>query len=150
MSTMLGTANATSFASIDTALAVNLVTPIIGFEASRRFVIRPLGKDYGAYALMSSLDEPGLSFAVVPPGALYPDYLVEIPEADVDLLELRDAGEAEIWVLITRKALPVPTANLLGPIVVNRRTRRGAQVVLQESGYAVAVAVNAGTARPSA
>ncbi len=32
-----------------------------------------------------------------------------------------------------------PTANLLGPIVVNRRTRAAAQLVQHGSGYEVAV-----------
>jgi flagellar assembly factor FliW len=127
---------------------VELVQPMIGFDGARRFVIRSLGDAYGHYALMQSLDVPGLSFVVVPPGALYTDYLIEIPEDEVDALELRDASDVETWVLITRRSLPVPTANLLGPIVVNRRTRHAAQVVLQDSGYGAAVPVNAGTARP--
>jgi flagellar assembly factor FliW len=133
--------------SLGGALVV-LAQPMIGFPHSARFVIRPLGSDYGAYALMSSLEEPGLSFVVVPPGTIYPDYRFEIPEGDVELLGLGDASDVETWVLITRKGVPVPTANLLGPVVVNRRTRVASQIVLQDSGYLAAVAVNAGTARP--
>ena len=36
----------------------------------------------------------------------------------------------------------------MGPIVVNRRTGRATQVVLQDGGYDAAVPVDAGTARP--
>lgn len=127
---------------------VLLVQPMIGIEHSLRFAIRPLGTAYGAYALMHSLDEGGLAFVVAPPGVLYPDYRFEIPESDVEVLGLHDSSDVEAWVLITRRSMPVPTANLLGPLVINRRTRRALQLVLQESGYGAAVPVNAGTARP--
>jgi flagellar assembly factor FliW len=147
MSTLTPTVDSTAADPTSGAL-VCLVQPMIGFERSLRYVIRPLGSDYGAYALMSSVEEPALSFVVVPPGALYPDYRFEIPETDVTLLGLNDATEVETWVLVTRTGVPVPTSNLLGPLVINRRTRIAAQIVLQESGYGVAVPVNAGTARP--
>jgi len=134
----------------ETGALVELVHPMIGFEASSRYVIRPLGGEFGAYALMTSVEVNGLTFVVVPPGVLYPDYRFEIADGDVALLGLTEAADVETWVVITRKGVPVPTANLLGPIVVNRRTRAGAQLVLQDSGYEVAVPVNAGTAHPPA
>lgn len=134
-------------APIAPVLRVNLVQPMIGIEGSRNFAIEPLGERYGAFALMRSLDEPNLTFVVVPPGAVFDDYRFEISEGDADLLGLSDAGDVETWVLITRKGVPVPTANLLGPLVVNRRTRSGAQLVLQDSGYHVAVPLDGRSAR---
>lgn len=149
MSTVMPTVSPTA-ADTEGGVLVVLVQPMIGFERSHRYVIRPLGSDYGAYALMTSLEEPALSFVVVPPGALFNDYRFEIPEGEVELLGLVDATDVETWVLVTRKGIPVPTANLLGPLVVNRRTRAAAQIVLQDSDYGVAVPVNAHSARNAA
>jgi flagellar assembly factor FliW len=151
MSTMMPALQDESIVSAAESGALVLLTqPMIGFEHTSRYAIRPLGSDYGSYELMTSLEEQGLSFVVVPPGAIFSDYRFEIPESDVELLGLRDVSDVETWVLVTRKGLPVPTVNLLGPLVVNRRTRVAAQLVLQDSGYGAAVAVNAGSARPLA
>jgi flagellar assembly factor FliW len=121
--------------------------PIIGFNASRRFSLVPLGDEFGAFSSLASLDEEGLSFIVVPPGALFSDYVIEIPDADVALLALTSAADVEVLALVTRHQGGAPSVNLMGPIVVNRRTNVASQVVLQDGLYAVAVPVGAPSAR---
>lgn len=130
-------------------LQLHFVRPLIGLERSTRFVLRPLGPQYEPYASLVSLDEPDLRFVVVPPGVIFRDYVIEIPESDRQLLDLRDAGEVAVLAIVRRHGVPAPVVNLMGPIVVNRRTQAAAQVVLQESDYGVMVPVVAGTARPA-
>jgi flagellar assembly factor FliW len=131
------------------ALGIELARPMIGWPESTRFVVRPLGADFEPYVALSSLDQPGLDFVVVPPGALFEDYVIEIPSDDVETLGLAGPEETAVFVLVTPRGGPVPTVNLLGPLVVNRRTMRGLQVVLDSAGYGSAVRVDAGTARPA-
>jgi flagellar assembly factor FliW len=127
---------------------IELARPMIGWPGSTRFVVRPLGPAFEPYAAMSSLDQPGLDFVVVPPGALFDDYVIEIPAADVETLALGSPEDTAVLVLVTGRGYPVPTVNLMGPLVVNRRSMRGLQVVLDASGYGSAVPVSARTARP--
>jgi flagellar assembly factor FliW len=122
--------------------------PLIGLERSTRYAIRPLGPAWEPYSSLVSVDEPGLAFLVVPPAALFPDYVIEIPEEDCAVLGLEDAGDVVVLVVVRRRGVPVPVVNLMAPVVVNRRTRMAAQVVLQESDYGLMVPVDAGTARP--
>lgn len=131
------------------ALGIELVRPMIGWPESTRFVLRPLGTDFEPYAALSSLDQPGLDFVVVPPGVLFEDYVIEIPSDDVETLGIAGPDETAVLVLVTPRGAPVPTVNLLGPLVVNRSTMRGLQVVLDSAGYGSAVPVDAGTARPA-
>jgi flagellar assembly factor FliW len=126
---------------------VELVRPMIGFPEAKRFAYRSLGQDFAPYGLLSSLDQPGLAYVVVPPGALFNDYVFEIPEAEVALLGVNDAADVETYVLVTRKGVPTPTVNLMGPLVVHRHTRQAIQVVLQDGVYGAAVAVDAASAR---
>ena len=121
--------------------------PIIGFSGSRRFQLAALGERYAPFMTLSSLDEPGLDFIVVAPGALFADYVIELDGADVSLLGLRDSEEVEVLVLVSRHPGATPTVNLMGPVVVNRRSAVASQIVLQDAGYAVAVPVDAGSAR---
>lgn len=99
------------------------------------------------FAALGSLDEEDVSFVVAPPGALYPGYRVEIPETEVGLLGLSGPDDAEVLVLVACREGAMPTANLLGPVIVKISTDEAVQVVLEDSGYAVAVAVDANITR---
>ena len=130
-------------------LELHFIRPLIGFERSTRFALRSLGAQYEPYAALVSLDEPDLRFVVVPPGVVFRDYVIEVPDSDRQLLHLTDASEVAVLAVVRRQGVPTPVVNLMGPIVVNRRTRDAAQVVLQDSDYGVMVPVDGGTARPA-
>jgi flagellar assembly factor FliW len=109
---------------------------IPGFPASRHFKLETLAPELQPFCVMRSLDETGISFVLVAPGVLFPDYTIEIDEQHVAHLELESADDAMTFTIVTLGH--PPTANLLGPIVVNRRTRAAAQVVQYQSSYRAA------------
>lgn len=80
--------------------------------------------------LFSATDD--LHFIVIEPGGIVPGYEPEIFDHDAEQLDLRDPAEAMILNIVTLKRQnPVEaTANLIGPLVVNRRTRIGRQLVI--------------------
>lgn len=106
-----------------------------GFPGARRFQLEALAEGLEPFCSMRSLDEERLRFVVVPPGAVFEDYVIEVPEEDVERLGLHDAADAMVVVIVT-VAQP-PTANLLGPVVVNRNTGVSRQVILTNSPYDV-------------
>lgn len=108
-----------------------------GFPASRAFRLESLGADLEPFCAMRSVAEPGICFTVVPPGVVFRDYTVEIDEQHVDSLGLVDGSDALVLAIVT--VADPPTVNLLGPIVINRRTRAAAQVVQHGSSYGAAV-----------
>lgn len=73
-----------------------------------------------------------LHFIVIEPGGIVPGYEPEIFDDDAEALDLRDPAEAMILNIVTlQRQQPVEaTVNLIGPIVVNRRTRMGRQLVI--------------------
>jgi len=73
-----------------------------------------------------------LHFIVIEPGGIVPGYEPEIFDTDAEQLDLRDPAEAMILNIVTlRRQRPVEaTVNLIGPIVVNRRSRIGRQLVI--------------------
>ncbi len=73
-----------------------------------------------------------LHFIVIEPGGIVPGYEPEIFDLDAEALDLRDPAEAMILNVVTLKRQhPVEaTVNLIGPLVVNRRTRIGRQLVI--------------------
>ena len=108
-----------------------------GFPDARRFVLVRLGDELSPFSVLRSLDgEADLEFVVTHPGLFFPDYAPEIDDDTAARLELRSADDALLLVIVTvTNPVDASTANLLGPIVVNRHTRAAAQAVLGASGY---------------
>ena len=112
-----------------------------GFPDARRFVLVRLGDELSPFSVLRSLDGPddpsGPEFVVTHPGLFFPDYEPEIDDDTAARLELKSADDALLLVIVTvADPVAASTANLLGPIVVNRHTRAAAQAVLGSSGYA--------------
>ena len=113
-----------------------------GFPDARRFVLVRLGDELSPFSVLRSLDDApetssGLEFVVTHPGLFFPDYEPEIDDDVAGRLELKSAEDALLLVIVTvADPVAASTANLLGPIIVNRHTRAAAQAVLGSTGYA--------------
>jgi flagellar assembly factor FliW len=114
---------------------VTLAEGMLGFPARRRFCLFPYGPG-SALCWMQSIEDQGLAFLVVEPHQLFPDYEVELSDAHAAALELERPEDAALLALLTisHDARAV-TANLAGPIVINLRSRKARQVVLDDERY---------------
>lgn len=119
-----------------------------GFPSSHEFVVSPLGPELEPFCKLRSLDTPGLEFIVVPPGAIFNDYVIEIDSDTAERIDLTAQNVVVLVIVALAGVGATPTVNLLGPIVTNRDTRQSIQVVQHRSGYGVAVPVSATSARP--
>ena len=117
---------------------IDLVQPLPGFPAHRRFALVQLDED-GILCQLRSLDDPSLRFLVVPPVAFFPDYAPVVDDDVVDDLQI-SAGDDVIVLLVLNAgdSLSSTTANLLAPVVVNTATRRATQVILDDPDLPIA------------
>ncbi len=71
-------------------------------------------------------------FVVLEPGGLIPDYAPELFDDDAAMLDISDAGDAMVLNIVNlEQQRPLEaTINLIGPIIVNRRTKIGRQLVI--------------------
>lgn len=109
---------------------------LVGLPDARSFTLARWGGADSPFAMLRSRQDPDLEFVVVPPTVFFPSYAPEVDDELVADLELTSADDAIVLVLVT-VADPVSrsTANLLGPIVVNRHTHRAAQAVLSPDDH---------------
>lgn len=117
---------------------IELVRPMPGFPDLSRFALVRLD-DAGDLCSLTSIEEPGVRFLVVPPGRFFPDYAPEIGDDVLADLEIGSEDDALLLVVLNAGAsLAATTANLAAPVLVNPATRRGGQVVLDEPGLPLA------------
>ena len=116
---------------------VHLPSGLLGFEHIKRYVL----VSDPAEEPFKWLQVPGdssLAFLVVSPFEVVPDYTPEIPDEDARSLGLEDPLDALIFNIVTLRKHGRSTVNLKGPIVINRYSMIGRQVVLANaSEYSV-------------
>ncbi len=108
-----------------------------GFEQLRRFLLIDT-KACEPLRFLQSIEQPEISFPVVDPLVLEPDYEVELTADQKSTLELKDDSDLLIWCVVTvsEDALKA-TMNLLAPVVVNSDNSKAAQIVLLGQGYPI-------------
>lgn len=117
-------------------LVLDFAGGLPGFPACRRFRVEGLAPELAPFCVMRSVDQADICFVLVPPQAAFPDYTIVVDDQHVASLELASADDAVVLTIVTVGS--PPTANLLGPLVVNRHTRAAAQVVQYQSDYRAA------------
>lgn len=104
---------------------------LIGFPDHHRFAM-VAADDGGFYTWLQAVDEPSLAFLAVVPAPFFPDFAPTVRTEDCEAIGLTDPDDAQLLCLVTVTDDAV-TANLLGPIVLNVRTRLARQVVLNDA-----------------
>lgn len=108
-----------------------------GFPELERFVVVELRED-GAFQQLQSVDDPEISMIVCVPWLFFPEYAPVLSDAEQAELEIESATDAVVFVPVSFDAVSSQASlNLLGPFVVNSKTRKGRQVVLTGSEYSV-------------
>ena len=106
-----------------------------GLPDLERFVIVELRED-GAFQQLQSLDNIDISMIVCVPWLFFPDYAPVLSDIEQAELELETADDAILFVPVTIDSETREIfLNLLGPFVVNIKTRKGRQLVLTGTDY---------------
>ncbi|MBA7515171.1 Flagellar assembly factor FliW [subsurface metagenome] len=111
---------------------------MLGFPEEKRYVILQHRED-SPFFWYQSVDDPALAFVITSPFLFKPDYSVPLEDTveQMSWIEDKDKGTLELYVVVNiPKSSPDDmTANLIGPILINNRTRQAVQMVITDSPY---------------
>ncbi len=122
---------------VATASEVRLPMGLLGFEQLKDYLLvtNPEEEPFG---WLQVKNEAALAFVVINPFLVEPNYSPDLPQTDVDFLGIEDPNDAVLFNIVTLHKGGRATVNLKGPIVLNRHTLTGKQVVVANaSEYAV-------------
>jgi flagellar assembly factor FliW len=108
-----------------------------GFAQINRFAVLELD-ELKPFRYLQALDDPPIALYIISPFIVDSAYEIQLTESDVEDIGSANSGELTVYAVATIPDDPrEATLNLMAPIVINERERRGKQVVLLESGYSV-------------
>ena len=111
---------------------------LFGFPKLTRYLLLRIneGEDDDSMLLMLSVEDPNVVFVLINPFFLSPDSSPVLAPEEFACLDASEDGELSYYVIcVVRNDYLENTVNLKCPLVINPQTRRGIQVILENTSY---------------
>jgi flagellar assembly factor FliW len=107
---------------------------LFGFEKQKDYLL--LDAERQPFYWLQSMDTEQVAFVLVNPFLFRPDYEVNISNDELAEIGIRSPEKALIFSIVTIPQDGGPmTANLQGPLIINRDTRMGKQAILTDDRW---------------
>jgi len=108
---------------------------IPGFLEETEFVILPL-PEAEAFQVLQSIQTKELAFIITDPFQFFLDYDFQLEPQEIEKLQLQQAEDAAVYVLLTMSdSVEKITANLQAPVIINTKQQLAKQVILMNTAY---------------
>ncbi|MGL4986284.1 MAG: flagellar assembly protein FliW [Treponemataceae bacterium] len=117
--------------TIDKKQLIDFPCGLFGFEQMTEFAL--IESEHQPFLWLQSVQESGLAFLIMDPFLFCADYELDVDDEFLQKIEI--TNPADILVL---SILTVPsdgsgiTANLQGPVIINKKNNKGLQVVVND------------------
>ena len=109
---------------------------VLGFENLRSFVL--LDAAQPPFYWLQSLEEPEVAFVLINPLFFKPDYLPDVAPDDLEDIGISCLEDQLVFTIVTiPEKQELMTANLQGPIIVNRNAKIGRQAISRNPRWQV-------------
>lgn len=122
--------------AIDAERLITFPEGIPGFPEVKQYALVENDKGHPFFWLQA-VEDPDLAFVVTDPLIFKPDYRPALSPEELKELEIDRLDDVLVLTILTipqHDPLQL-TANLLGPLVINSKTRKGKQFVLSDQNY---------------
>ncbi len=115
---------------------IQIMDGLFGFESCTRYLPLPFNAENDSMISLQSLEDESLSFIVMNPFMICPDYAPELSEKDLKELEAGSHDDISYYVIsVIHDPIEDSTVNLRAPLAVNAINRKAKQVMLEQPEY---------------
>lgn len=110
---------------------------ILGFENNKEFVLLGILEN-PHFKFLQDIKNPNIAFLLINPWEFFDEYDVEINDENLKKIGINpeDFDKIQLFNIVTLgKTFKESTANLLAPIAINLRERKGKQFIISDSSY---------------
>jgi len=116
---------------VDEKQKINFPDGLFGFEEYNEYVL--MDAEQEPFFWLQSVKDQDIAFILINPFLFRPDYEVNIANEDLAKIGITSPENALIFAIVTIPQGGSPmTANLQGPLVINRQDMKGMQAVLSD------------------
>ena len=116
---------------VDERQRVHFPSGLLGFETLKDYMV--LDAERQPFFWLQSLDVEQVAFVLINPFLFRPDYELDISDEELAAIGIAGPEAALVFAIVTipRDGGPM-TANLQGPVIINRERRLGKQAILTD------------------
>ena len=106
---------------------------LYGFENHTDFILS--ASEYKPFMWLQSVSEESLSFLTVDPFLFFSDYELDVDDESIKDIGVKDASDVLVISIVTLSSKDKHThitANLQGPLIINKNNKKGMQIVLPD------------------
>ena len=108
-----------------------------GFPDLRRWLLLTVDS-HPSFVWLQSLDDPNVAIPTAEPRFVFENYDPKLPAYAFVALDIKSAEDfTTLCVIVVTPNAEEMTMNLMAPIIVNLRTRKARQVMLENSSYSI-------------
>jgi flagellar assembly factor FliW len=108
---------------------------IPGFEKNKDFILAQV-PEYVPFEWLVCVDGSRLRFAIINPLLFRPDYAPAMAKEQLENLAIEKPEDVLLYSIVTIGNNPMnSTANLVGPVVINKTKRIGKQIIIEDERY---------------
>ena len=102
---------------------IHIINGLFGFETYTKISLQ-------------NLEDETLSFILMNPFMIYPDYAPELSQEDLKELGASSIEDISFYVIsVIREPIDTSTVNLKAPLIVNALNRKAKQIILEQPEY---------------
>ncbi|THB62544.1 MAG: flagellar assembly protein FliW [Spirochaetaceae bacterium] len=121
---------------VDARQKIVFPSGLLGFERLRDFVL--MDSHQQPFYWLQSMEIVEVAFVMIDPLIFRTDYLVDPSPEELEDIEFQEGDELLVFSILTIPAEQRKmTANLQGPVVINKRNRLGKQLILNDERWLV-------------
>ncbi len=115
---------------------IHIINGLIGFESYTEYLPIPFHEDNDSLISLQSLEDETLSFILMNPFGIFPDYAPTLSRQDMDELKAESSDDISYYVIsVIRDSVAESTVNLKAPLIVNALNRQAKQIILEHTDY---------------
>lgn len=109
---------------------------LIGFSSYTKYLPISFEEENDGMISLQSLEDEGLSFILMNPFRLFPDYSPVTAEEDMRQLGAEREEDISYYVIsVIGASIAESTVNLKAPLAVNSKNRKAKQIILEQPEY---------------
>jgi len=127
-----------AYGSIEVDERQEIVFPfgLLGFESLKRYML--LDAVQQPFYWLQSMEVVEIAFVLINPRIFRPDYRLEVPKSDLEEIGISCEQDILDFAVVTIPEDPKEmTANLQGPLIINRKSRVGRQSISTNPAWQV-------------
>lgn len=120
--------------TVDEKQLIEIPEGLFGFESYKNFAV--FDSEFAPFMWLQSTEESALAFLVVDPFLIVDDYELDVDDKSLEKIGVTSPTDVYVMTIVTIPANGSPvTANLQGPLVINRNNGKCMQVILANNRW---------------